>query len=58
MLKSQSLGMKGAIRKAEEILASLGDAGFMLQQFKNPDNPKVIYLSLYFFLTTIYYLVI
>ncbi len=33
-------GMSGAIRRAEEIVASLADA-FMLQQFKNPANPKI-----------------
>jgi cysteine synthase A len=33
-------GMKGAIRRAEAIAASLPDA-FMPQQFKNPANPKV-----------------
>ncbi|WNC44500.1 cysteine synthase A [Thermosynechococcus sp. GLH187] len=33
-------GMSGAIRRAEEIAASLEDA-FMLQQFKNPANPKI-----------------
>ncbi|MFN4279274.1 cysteine synthase A [Thermosynechococcus sp.] len=33
-------GMSGAIRRAEEIVASLEDA-FMLQQFKNPANPKI-----------------
>jgi len=31
-------GMPGAIRKAEELLAGLGDAGYMPQQFKNPAN--------------------
>ena len=33
-------GMKGAIRKAEEILASL-DNGFMPMQFDNPANPAM-----------------
>lgn len=34
-------GMGGAIAKAEEIVNSLGDDGFLLQQFNNPDNPKI-----------------
>jgi cysteine synthase A len=33
-------GMRGAIRKAEEIVANTPDA-FMLQQFRNLDNPKI-----------------
>jgi cysteine synthase len=33
-------GMKGAIRRAEEIAAGLPDA-FMPQQFNNPANPKI-----------------
>jgi hypothetical protein len=35
-------GMAGTIQKAEEIVESLGsDRAFLLQQFNNPDNPKV-----------------
>eukprot|EP00804_Cyclotella_cryptica_P007918 CCRYP_019662-RD/>CCRYP_019662-RD protein AED:0.32 eAED:0.32 QI:0/-1/0/1/-1/1/1/0/199 len=34
-------GMGGAIAKAEEIVDSLGPDGFLLQQFNNPDNPKI-----------------
>jgi cysteine synthase A len=33
-------GMRGAIRQAEEIVASIPDA-IMLQQFRNPANPKI-----------------
>merc|ERR1712038_908332 len=34
-------GMGGAIAKAEELVDSLGEEGFLLQQFNNPDNPKI-----------------
>jgi cysteine synthase A len=34
-------GMGGAIGKAEEIVEGLGEDGFLLQQFNNPDNPKI-----------------
>jgi cysteine synthase A len=34
-------GMKGAIARADEILARLGDRGWMPRQFDNPANPAV-----------------
>merc|ERR1712238_199986 len=34
-------GMGGAIAKAEEIVDSMGDEGYLLQQVNNPDNPKI-----------------
>ena len=39
-LTPASEGMKGAIRKAEELVATLPNA-FMPQQFKNPANPAI-----------------
>jgi len=40
VLTPDPLGMKGAIDKAEEILANTPD-GFMPQQFNNPANPAI-----------------
>lgn len=34
-------GMKGAIARADEILARLGDRGWMPRQFDNPANPAI-----------------
>jgi len=39
-LTPASQGMKGAIARAEALVAELPDA-FMLQQFKNPANPEI-----------------
>jgi cysteine synthase len=39
-LTSPATGMQGAIRRAEELVAEIGDA-VMLQQFNNPANPEV-----------------
>ena len=36
-------GMKGAIARAEEILAKLGDRAWMPRQFDNPANPAMHY---------------
>ena len=39
-LTSPATGMQGAIRRAEELVAEIGDA-VMLQQFNNPANPEI-----------------
>lgn len=41
VLTAAAKGMGGAIGKAEELADELGEAGFLLQQFNNPDNPKI-----------------
>lgn len=41
ILTEGSLGMKGAIAKAEEICASDSDRFVLLQQFRNPANPEI-----------------
>jgi hypothetical protein len=41
ILTPAAKGMGGAIAKAEEIVSSLGSDAMLLQQFNNPDNPKV-----------------
>jgi len=41
VLTPAPLAMKGAIKKAEDIKASLGENAYMLQQFNNPDNVKI-----------------
>ena len=39
-LTAAASGMQGAIRRAEELVAEIGDA-LMLQQFNNPANPEI-----------------
>ena len=41
VLTPAAKGMGGAISKAEDIVSELGDDGMLLQQFNNPDNPKI-----------------
>ncbi|GKY91306.1 hypothetical protein MPSEU_000102900 [Mayamaea pseudoterrestris] len=40
VLTPKETAVSGAIAKAQEILAELGDKGHMLNQFENPANPK------------------
>jgi len=41
VLTPAAKGMGGAVKKAEELVETLGEDAYMCQQFNNPDNPKV-----------------
>jgi len=41
VLTPAAKGMGGAISKAEELVEEFGSDGYLLQQFNNPDNPKI-----------------
>jgi len=41
ILTPAAKGMSGAVKKAEQIAAELGEKAFILQQFQNPDNPLI-----------------
>ena len=43
VLTEGALGIKAAMARAEEILAQLGDRGWMPRQFDNPANPEIHY---------------
>lgn len=43
VLTPKEESVDGAVRRAEEIKAELGDKGFIPQQFSNPNNPAIHY---------------
>lgn len=43
VLTDAEKSIDGSVQKAGEILAELGEQGFMPQQFQNPDNPQIHY---------------
>lgn len=43
VLTDAEKSIDGSVQKAGEILAELGEQGYMPQQFQNPDNPQIHY---------------
>lgn len=45
VLTPKELSIDGAVKKAEEIQAELGEKAFIPQQFVNPHNPEIHYMT-------------
>jgi len=45
VLTPKELSIDGAVKKAEELQAQMGETAFIPQQFSNPNNPQIHYLT-------------